>query len=134
MVNFLVTVGVVCILPFVIAMLENGIREYVHARAVINQFAGVEGGCAGGLTRAFDLRGYEFTPVIYPPSLPGRWSRQHLISAPTEGSSLYKEVACPQIWLPSASAGSVSGRSDALESFFQRRLHRMRHQSWNCPI
>ena len=87
MVNFLVTVGVVCFLPFVIAMLESGIRKYVHARAVINQFAGVEGGCAGGLTRAFDLRGYEFTPVIYPPSLPGRWSRQHLLSAPTEGSS-----------------------------------------------
>jgi hypothetical protein len=133
MVNFLVTVGVVCVLPFVIAILESGIREYVHARAMTSQFAGGGRGGGVGLTRAFDLRDYEFTPVIYPPSLPRRWSRQHLLSAPTEGSSLYTEVACPRIWLPSASAGSVSGRSDALDSFFQRRLHRMRQQSWNCP-
>lgn len=136
MVSFLVTVGLVCGLPFVVAMLKRGIRRSDCARVATNHVAGRGGRGQGVETRKrqYDPREYQFRPAIYLAALPGRWSRQHSLLAPTEDASFYGDLACPRLWLPSASAGNVSGRSDALESFFQQRQHWTRRGTWNCPI
>ncbi len=62
MVNFFVTIGLVCVLPFVVAMLEHGLNQSAHARRVSDRVAG------GGerTARARERRG-----SVHPHDLPG---------------------------------------------------------------
>jgi hypothetical protein len=134
MVNFLATIGLVCVLPFVVVMIEHEVKQLAHARRVMDRAAGGGRRTATALERAQQGRAWQFTPMIYPATTLGPCSYRFLRSPPSEGSSLYGEVAFPQIWLPSISCGRVSGRSDALESFFQQRKCRIQRRRWNCPI
>ena len=61
MVNFFVTIGLVCVLPFVVAMLEHGLNQSAHARRVSDRVAG-----GGERTARARERG-----VVHPHDLPG---------------------------------------------------------------
>jgi hypothetical protein len=132
MVNFLVTVGLVSVLPFVMVMLEREFHASTRTRAASDPVPRRRGHGAKSLPRGQSQREYQFAPVIYPAALHGQWSQQRCLSGPSEGSSLYGELVLPMGFFASASSDTVTGRSAALESFFQQQEQRMRLRAWTC--
>jgi len=121
MVDFLVTLGLVCVLPFVLGMFEVWMKG--SSRAIDDESAG-----AGRPTpvqqRTIVTVTPAFTSVMYPKGLTGRWSHAGTFSGPSEGASLDSELALNEIWLPPPPSGERTDRTVVPMSTFQQYRRR----------
>jgi hypothetical protein len=129
--EFLTCLGLVCVLPFVFAMLELRFKESKRTQTVNrSNVAGIAG---PGLIISFsaEQRGHELVRVAHATALTARWSDRGSFWARSEGDAFLKELALHEIGLPSASIGKKTRRSVVLKARPRPHHERLHRSAWS---
>jgi hypothetical protein len=130
MYDFLVFLGLVCVLPFVLAMLELQIKAWKRSATTICDRTAGAGRSTPVQRLGTDDTARVFMPVIYPPGLTGRWDQACFPTALSEGASPFTELVLNETWLPASSAGESNSRSVVLKPFRHEQEPRSRRNGW----
>jgi hypothetical protein len=130
MIQFFAWLVLICVVPFVFAMLELQLKESKRQRKANR--GGVARIGSPGLVINFTAvwRGHEFVRVTHTTGVTARWSDRCSLWTRTEGDAVLKEVLLHEIGLASAPIGGNMRRSVELKSYRWRNLDWVRRSGW----
>jgi hypothetical protein len=130
MIEFFAWLVLVCVLPFVIAMLELQFKESKrrHGTSSNNAAAIVRPSLIIGFTA--EQRGHELVRVVHATGLTARWKDRCSACARSEADSVLTELVLHEIGLKSAPIGRKMKRSVMLQSYRPHNHERLRRSGW----
>ena len=116
MIEFFAWLVLICVVPFVFAMLELRFKESKRPRKA-NRGDGTEiGRSSGVITFATEPCGHELVRVVRVTGLTARWSDRCSFWDESKSDAILKELVLHEIGLPSAPIGTKTRRSVVLKS------------------
>ena len=129
MVEFLVSLGLICVLPYSIVMFELSMRK---RRAAIQAELDRATSPAAGSHEVTLAPVPAFVPVTFPLGMAGRWSRACSEAGATEGGSLLRELVHNERLVPSPFGPKERSRSPVIGNTLRLYQHRLRHSGSIC--
>jgi hypothetical protein len=126
MIEFFAWLTLVCVVPFVFAMLELRFKESKRQRMSIHGNAAEVGRSSLVMSFTSEQRGHELVRVVHATGLTARWSDRCSFWAESESNAILKELILHEIGLPSAPIGQKTRRSVVLKSRSRHHLDRLR--------
>ena len=130
MLEFFAWMVLVCVVPFVFAILELQFKEVKRPRlANRGNEAGI-GSPSIIISFTTEQRGNELVRVVHTTALTARWRDRGSLWARSEGDAVFKELLLHEIGLSSAPIGEKMRRSVVLKSSIRQHQERLRRSGW----
>jgi hypothetical protein len=129
-IEFFVWLVLICVVPFICAMLELQFKESKRPRKANRSH--VAGSCSPSLPVGFTVEqgGNVQVRVEHATGLTARWSDRCSFWARSENASILNELALHEIGLRSASIGKKARRFVTLKSYCGQHQERPGHSGW----
>jgi hypothetical protein len=128
--EFLAWLGLVCVLPFILAMLELRFDESRRPRkANRSNLAGI-GGPSLIISFTTERRGHGLVRVVHATALTARWSDRCSFWARSAAASIPNELVLHEIGLRSAPIGRKARRFVTLKSYRGQHQERLGRSEW----
>jgi hypothetical protein len=130
MIQFFAWLVLICVVPFVFAMLELQLKESKRQREANR--GGVARIGSPGLVINFTAvwRGHEFVRVAHTTGVTARWSDRCFSCARSEADSVLNELVLHEIGLQSAPIGRKMRRSVVLNPYWRQHQDPPRRSGW----
>jgi hypothetical protein len=130
MIEFFAWLVLVCVVPFVIAMLELQFKESKRRHGTSRSNAAAFDRPSLIIGFKAEQRGHELVRVVHATGLTARWRDRCSSCARSEADSVLNELVLHEIGLQSAPIGRKMRRSVVLMSYRCQNQERLRRSGW----
>ena len=130
MIEFFAWLVLICVVPFVFAMLELRLKESKRPREANRGDATGIGPASGAISFTTEQCGLECVQVAHVTGLSARWRDRCSFWNESKSDAILKELVLHEIGLPSAPIERKTRRSVVLKSNRCQAHGRLRHSGW----
>jgi hypothetical protein len=130
MIEFFAWLVLVCVVPFVIAMLELQFKESKRRHGTSRSNAAAFDRPSLIIGFKAEQRGHELVRVVHATGLTARWRDRCSSCARSEGAPVLKDLVLHEIGLPSAPIGKKMRRSVALNPYWRQHQDPPLRSGW----